>query len=144
MSGVRVRVAAMVAGVVALLVVSSCTHRAPQPDVVQPSPDTVVVTVEAARTVTYHVDGSVSGVSFTAQTPTGSEHGEADVSLSTRAGAGGLRFTGFRPGDLLYISAQNAGEPGALTCQIQVDGVVVSSNSAAGAFSIATCQATMP
>jgi hypothetical protein len=40
----------------------------------------------------------------------------------------------------LYISAQNTGEYGGLTCQITVDGVVVAQNSASGAFTIATCE----
>lgn len=132
--------------VLGLLFVSSCTVFEPGPKLIEPDPDPVVVTVEApaVHTVTYHVDGSASGVSLTAQTPTGSTQGVSDGPLAKQAQHQGLRFNGFKSGDLLYISAQNGGAAGALSCEIRVDGVVVSSRAAAGAFSIATCQATMP
>jgi hypothetical protein len=134
----------MVSALCALLVVSSCTLFGSAPKVTQPDPDPVVVTVDAVHTVTYHVDGSGRGVSLTAKTPTGTAQGGPDGPLSKKAGVEGLRFTDFRSGDALYLSAQNGGVAGALACEIQVDGVVVSRNAAAGAFSIATCQATMP
>ena len=46
----------------------------------------------------------------------------------------------FGPGEFVYISAQNEGEYGSVTCRITVDGVVVSENTSSGAYGIATCE----
>ena len=47
-------------------------------------------------------------------------------------------WRGFEPGDFLYISAQNQGETGTLSCAIYVNGAKVFTASASGAYSICT------
>jgi hypothetical protein len=42
------------------------------------------------------------------------------------------------PGEFVYLSAQRGGAPGDITCTIELDGVVVESNSSSGAYSICT------
>jgi hypothetical protein len=42
-------------------------------------------------------------------------------------------------GDAAYVSAQNNGDHGTITCSIRVDGEVVQTNSSSGAYAIVTC-----
>ena len=88
----------------------------------------------------YEVEGSAPGVSVTIETPTGtSQADDRAVPLGNEGEAPGLTFK-FTPGAFVYISAQNSGETGTVTCRITVDGLVISENTADGAFSIATCK----
>lgn len=98
---------------------------------------------QAASTVLYEVEGSATSVSITVETPTGtSQAKERAVPLTTEdstVGNRGLSFQ-FKSGAFVYISAQNEGETGTVICRITVDGVVVSENTADGAYAIATCK----
>lgn len=95
------------------------------------------------REVVYEVEGSASSVSITIETPTGTSQQEG-VGLPLAPEGGGVGEHGlsanFQRGDFVYISAQNDGETGTVTCRITVDGRVVSENTADGAYSIATCK----
>ena len=94
-----------------------------------------------ASTVVYEVEGSAESVSVTLQTPTGiSQQNDLSVPVINKAGTQGLRIDAFPQGEFVYISAQNEGEFGDVTCRITVDDEVISENTASGGFAIATCQ----
>lgn len=88
--------------------------------------------------VWYIVGGNVSGASITMRTPTGISQQDVDVPLTTKSGDEGLHFT-FASGAPVYLSAQNDDAQGSLFCEIEVDGVEVSKNTASGGYQIATC-----
>ncbi len=99
--------------------------------------------VAAPPVVVYNVEGSASGADLTMETPTGTSQATGrSVPLTTKDGQQGLTIRGFRHGAFVYISAQNTGGSGDLTCSITVDGVVISENTAQGAYAIATCKGT--
>lgn len=99
--------------------------------------------VAATTTVVYQVRGSATHADVTLATGTGSSQ-EADVPV----GASGLGFwresATLEPGDLAYLSAQNTGETGDITCIILIHGAEVARNTSTGAYTIATCQAPIP
>ena len=84
---------------------------------------------DTTRRVVYTVTGSRGDV--TMQTPNGTVQQQA---VKGQVGA----YT-FGPGDFVYLSVQNA-NPGSITCTIKVDGLVISTNTATGRFSIASCE----
>jgi len=54
------------------------------------------------------------------------------------------RLVGAMRDDLVvYISAQNQGETGTISCEINVDGVPAVSNSSSGAYAIVSCSGTL-
>lgn len=91
--------------------------------------------------VVYQVTGDArDGASITVETPSGTE--QMDVSslpLMNKAGGQGLRME-FRRGQFVYISAQNRGDIGSVTCSISVDGEVISENTSTADYGIATCK----
>jgi hypothetical protein len=91
--------------------------------------------------VTYHVTGSADGVDITFETPDGTAQGAGKaVPLGAPGEEPGMRISGFLPGDFVYISAQNTGEDGTVTCRIVgSDGATISENTSDGAYAIATC-----
>jgi len=92
--------------------------------------------------VLYEVEGTAESTTITAEMPTGTSQGTGkSVPLTTTSGTRGLRNT-FPRGAFVYISAQNEGATGDITCRITVDGVVISENTASGGYAIATCQGT--
>lgn len=92
------------------------------------------------RTVVYEVEGTADSVDITIATPTGIEQKSGlSVPLKRKSdGKRGLQLT-FTSGSFVSISAQNQGDFGTVTCRITVDGVVVSENTASGAYTIASC-----
>lgn len=92
------------------------------------------------HTYGYYVDGSAPGANVTYTTGSGTSQASVDLPLMNKAGKVGIQMAGNDAPRFLYISAQNTGDDGGLTCQITVDGVVVAQNSASGAFTIATCE----
>jgi hypothetical protein len=91
--------------------------------------------------VVYKVTGSARSVDITMQTGTGmSQQNDISVPVKNKNGEPGLHVTMPR-GGFTYISAQNQGESGTVTCSIEIDTVVVSTNTSSGAYSIATCSA---
>jgi hypothetical protein len=90
--------------------------------------------------VGYYVEGSADSASITIETPTGtSQQQDIPLPIYNKTGDLGLHMT-FQRGDFVYVSAQNDSEYGKVTCRIEVDGEVISENSASGAYAIATCK----
>lgn len=88
--------------------------------------------------VKYEVNGSAGEVSITYQTDAGSTQEDAWTPWTyTRSGA--------QVGDFVYVSAQDgSGEATATTtCTVYVNGVEVLTNTARGAYKIATCSGTL-
>lgn len=89
--------------------------------------------------VTYEVEGSAPSVNITMNTPTGtSQQQDVRVPITNRSGTEGLKVT-MRSGSFAYISAQNTGSAGVLTCHILLNGVDVVDNTSSGAYAIVTC-----
>lgn len=89
--------------------------------------------------VAYFVEGTARSVQITAETPTGIQQNIVDLPLKNKQGGLGLHFE-FLRGEFLYISAQNQGAIGTVTCRIEVDGQPVSINTSSGPYSIVTCE----
>mgnify|MGYP001217568671 FL=1 len=94
-----------------------------------------------ATKITYLVEGTAKSANITIQTPTGtSQQSGVDVPLKTKAGTTGITYT-FQAGDFVYLSAQNDTDFGTVTCKIVTEsGAVISTNTASGAYSIASCK----
>lgn len=96
----------------------------------------------AVHEVLYHVEGTAEFASVTYATGTGSS--QAEVELPMRNGNGDVGVTiSARTGTAAYISAQNSGDSGMVTCRITVDGRVVSENTSTAAFGVAQCDASV-
>jgi hypothetical protein len=93
--------------------------------------------------VLYEVEGTASGASLTFATNDGSEQTKTNIPLINTKGTAGVEFTA-TSGQFLYLSAQNLGEAGTVTCRISVDGVTVSENTSSGSYSIASCDGSAP
>jgi hypothetical protein len=93
--------------------------------------------------VLYEVEGTASGASLTYATNDGSAQGETALPLMNTKGTAGVGFTA-TSGQFLYLSAQNLGEAGTVTCRISVDGVTISENTSNGSYSIASCDGSAP
>ncbi|NUU19045.1 hypothetical protein HP550_17490 [Cellulomonas humilata] len=87
--------------------------------------------------VLYEVEGTAASASITMSTASGTEQADIDLPLTTKSGEVGLCLT--NPIQHPYISAQNKGRTGTVTCRITVRGVVESENTSSGAYAIATC-----
>lgn len=86
-------------------------------------------------TITYEITGTASRVSVTlSNAQGGTEQGEYYLPFRQEFKIG--------YGDFVYISAQNMGEQGSVTCRIYVDGVEVRESTSSGAYVIATCRGT--
>jgi hypothetical protein len=86
-----------------------------------------------AEGVHYEVSGSASQASMTYRTGTGSS--QVTARLPWRK-----RLTDLSPGAFLYVSAQNQGDGGSVSCKIYVNGRVVSDNTSSGAYAVVTCE----
>jgi hypothetical protein len=108
-----------------------------------PSPSGIVI--DDRVEVIYEVTGTASGIDITIQNPSGNteQHNDLSVPLGTKDGRKGLHMT-FRSGDFAYLSAQNTGESGSVTCRIVADGVVIESATSRGAYVIASCSGLVP
>jgi hypothetical protein len=74
----------------------------------------------------------------------GTSQGNVDLPLKGVDGKAGLTSSTFKSGAFLYLSVQNSQGYGSVTCQIKVDGVVVSQASGNGGYMIATCKGQVP
>lgn len=97
--------------------------------------------VPPIRTVLYEVEGTARVVDITIKTATGIKQQSSVTVPMTTKGKRGMQLT-FTSGSFVSIAAQNQGDSGTVTCRITVDGVVVSENTASGAYTIATCDGT--
>lgn len=102
-------------------------------------------TVSSTSEVLYEVEGTATSVDITMETPSGTSQGaNKKVPLANKeTGKRGISLTMER-GDFVYISAQNQGSSGTLTCKISVDGVVIAKVTSSGAYTIASCKGTVP
>jgi hypothetical protein len=88
--------------------------------------------------VTYEVFGTATSAAVDVQRPTGTQQVTATLPLMDKSGVQGLTMT-FAPGSLVYVSAQNQGDSGTVTCRITVNGVLLDEKTATKARSFATC-----
>lgn len=90
--------------------------------------------------VLYEVEGSATSANLTMASATGTVqfNGKLVPLQNKTTGKRGLTTTMSR-GDFVYISAQNKGSSGTITCRITADGVVVSTNTSSGGYAIASC-----
>lgn len=113
------------------------------------TPQDQPVSVAKTHTVVYQADGSgargVRSANYTLQSDDGgTRQGEINLPMTTKSGATGLTFTGFKSGDFVYLSIQNADAAGSVTCRIVVDGVTISENTSDGGYAIASCKGQVP
>ena len=99
-----------------------------------PMPDRLMVP-KGTHLVKYRVEAD-NGASLTYMA-----HGSTEQREVPRSGS--LRFVAL-PGEFLYVSAQNMGESGEVTCRIYVDGELVQDATSEGAYSIASCEYMLP
>lgn len=86
--------------------------------------------------VRYEITGTAKRVSVTySNAEGGTEQGDYKVPFS--------RTFAMRQGDFAYISAQNGGKSGTVTCQIFFNGVVVKTSTSQGAYKIASCDGSV-
>lgn len=99
----------------------------------------------SARTVLYEVEGTATSVDITYEAASGTaQQSGLKVPLTRKSGtAKGISVTK-SAADFVYISAQNQDDSGSVTCKITVDGVVVSTVTSRGAYTIATCSGNAP
>lgn len=96
--------------------------------------------------VVYNVTGSakVADVTYsTASGDTAQQNGVDVPMVSKTTGRPGIRTT-MDSGSYLYISAQNQGQSGDISCSITADGVELAANTSRGAYAIVTCSARVP
>lgn len=135
---------ALIGALVIMMVIGAIMARlqtgpdASPPDDAVPAADYSSTPPEEVR---YEVTGSVTKTAdITYATATGtSQQSDADLPLTDDYGNTGLTFP-YAAGQFVYILAQNDEEYGSVTCSIYVDGDLVSSNTADGAYAIATCE----
>lgn len=96
--------------------------------------------------VVFDVDGTATGADLTFSSGGGIQQaaGKAVPLTNTETGAPGFRFTAPSSGTPLYLSAQNTGDSGSITCRITVGDRVISENTSDGGYTITTCQGMTP
>jgi cytoskeletal protein RodZ len=99
--------------------------------------------VSSTREVLYEVEGTATSADITYETPSGTaQASNKRVPLGNKeSGKPGIALTMERD-DFVYISAQNQGSSGTVTCKITVDGVLISTVTSSGAYAIASCKGT--
>lgn len=140
---------AAIAACVALSLVGACSNEG-EPAAGEQSATAAPVVDASPVEVVYKVDGvGTDRASLTAKMPTGTEQAaNAELPLrSEKPEQPGVYQPGvyltMQAGDFAYISAQNVKANGRVTCQIIVDGSVISENTASGGYAIATCEGTV-
>ena len=91
----------------------------------------------------YEAAGTASGGSVTVTTPSGIQHHDVSLPMTTTSGQTGMRFDAER-GEFLSIMIQNAGDTGSVSCKIKVDGETVATNVSSAAYGIASCDYALP
>jgi hypothetical protein len=84
------------------------------------------------KEVIYEVTGSATGISVTLENAdAGTEQGEFALPFK--------KIFRMKVGSFIYISAQNKGETGDVTCTIYLDGQKYKTATSSGAYTIASC-----
>jgi hypothetical protein len=92
--------------------------------------------------VRYKVGGTARTADITISNGSGDSSQQSDIKVPLRNqhdGTEGIILSDVPEGTFLYISAQNQGSSGTITCAIEVDGIPVKTNQSSGGYTIATC-----
>ena len=92
---------------------------------------------KTTHAIVYNLSGTAQGADVTYVTPDGNTEERSDVALPMD----GLDYE-IDPGGFLYLSAQNTGPSGTLTCTITEDGIEVARQTTSRGYSTVTCQAS--
>jgi hypothetical protein len=95
--------------------------------------------VAVLRSVEYRLRGDARAVDMTWTDGNGQTSQANGLALPL---SDGLSFSA-QTGSLMYLSAQNTGSDGYVTCEIVVDGEVVAQNTSSGGYAIVTCNTTV-
>lgn len=90
-----------------------------------------------APSVDYVIEGTAQRVDITYENGSGNAEQLSDVPLPWEYSFDGAS------GDFLYISAQNQGETGSVTCNIYVNGVLEETSTSSGRFVISTASGSI-
>lgn len=124
----------------AVLLIAGCSASAESvPELKVPEKHTVRYEVTSSNGKARYgsvADGINANVTMT--TPTGNVQATPDVPMKRDTGDP-VEYE-FSSGEFVYISAQNNGYYGDITCSIIVDGVTISENTSSGQHAIATCK----
>jgi hypothetical protein len=100
------------------------------------------------KNVTYHIEGTATGVNITSQNRQGNSEQHSAKALPLRDGDGnllqGVNAGSFSCGDFVYLSVQNNTDSGSVSCAIKADGVEIERATSSGGYVIATCSGTVP
>lgn len=135
--------AAVLSALVLIAVVSSVIRSSSTPATAGGSSSSDTTPYGSTVEVLYEVEGTASGTNITLQSATGTvQANDKAVPLASKAtGKRGMTYTMPR-GHFVYLSAQNTGSSGSITCRITVDGTAVSTNTSSGGYAIASCNGT--
>ena len=89
--------------------------------------------ISTTHTVKYEVTGSATSIDLTYNLDSD------DASQENGRAVPWSKSFSADEGNFLYVSAQNGGESGNVTCTIYVDGVAAKTNTSTGGYTIATC-----
>lgn len=97
----------------------------------------VRLTPHPERTIVYHITGSAKSANVTYTNEQGGTE-QKTITLPWK------RIYFMLPGKFAYISAQNQGDRGSVTCSIELDGSTAKESTSSGAYVIATCSGRVP
>lgn len=92
--------------------------------------------LDPSCSVVYSIGGTASSASLTLTNASGNTEQVESVTIPYQ------RTLTIPCGDFVYISAQNNGESGSVTCRITSDGASIETAESSGAYVIATCSGT--
>jgi hypothetical protein len=139
------RVGAVVVAAVVLLAAAGCAGGATAEDTA--ASQARITEAYGTRTVAYDVTGTATGVSLTYTNGAGQTEQASDKALPLTSKDTGEPFAllfEMRPGDFAYLSAQNTGDSGSVTCRILIDGKNFREATSDGAYVIASCHGSVP
>jgi hypothetical protein len=90
-----------------------------------------VATPTGEYRVTFEITGSAERVELTLEGGEETEQGEYQIPFSQEVSVDS--------GDFVYISAQNLGTTGTVTCTIYVDGELLATTTAQGSYVVVSC-----
>jgi len=128
----------VIVGLVLVLVVGGIAYAASSSS----SKTTSKTSAPTLHTVVFKVTGSADETDITYSKPGGgtAQQSGLDVPITKKSDHSEGIEQSFFGGDFLYLSAQNHGDSGNITCIIEEDGVEISRNTSYGGYTIATCE----
>jgi hypothetical protein len=102
------------------------------------SPGLAVSSSPTVRTVIYRVSGSTTFADLTYENGSGGTEQQHDARVPW------TKTLYVRPGQFVYLSAQNGMEFGGITCEILVEGQVYKRSTSSGGYTIASCSGSVP